>query len=193
MFTNKYGTRLIELQNNIEGVTFGKNPDGTSWQKLLGMREVEYDHKPFKVGDILYVRETWEEWTGGYAYKVPDPHATYNYPASFIGKWKPSLHMPKEAARIFLLVKAVRVERLQDITEEEAVKEGIRYFDEFAGGYHWSEDHETGGVWDTAKGCFEWGLWNSTIDKVNLELYGREANPWVWIIEFERISKEETI
>lgn len=60
IFANKYGTRLIELQNDVEGETYGKNSDGTSWHKLLAMREVEYDHKPYKPGDILYVQETWQ-------------------------------------------------------------------------------------------------------------------------------------
>lgn len=182
-FTNKYGTRLIELQNNVEGETFGKNPDGTSWQKLLGMREVEYDFKPYKPGDILYVRETWEEWTDGYVYKVPDPQAAYNYPASFIGKWKPSLYMPKEAARIFLRVKAIRVEKLGDMSIQDMIKEGIN----------------TDGI-ITNQGPIEYRvinrfeeLWNSTIKKSELDKCGFSVSPWVWVIEFERISKEEAL
>lgn len=79
---------------------------------------------PYQPGDILYVRETWSEWTDGYLYKAwaspfPQPGK------SKIMRWYPSIQMPREAARIWLKVTDVRVERLQEITESEAVKEGI--------------------------------------------------------------------
>lgn len=178
MFTNKYGTRLIEIQNEVEGETFGRNPDGSGWNKLRGYIEP----KPkYKKGEILYVRETWEEWTGGYAYKVSDPQAAYNYPASFIGKWKPSLHMPKEAARIFLRVKNVKAEKLGDMSIQDMINEGIN----------------TDGI-ITNLGPIEYRiinrfeeLWNSIVKKAELKQYGFDASPWVWVIEFERISKEE--
>lgn len=143
---------------------------------------------PYKIKDILYVRETWSEWTDGYVYKVPDNKAGYNYPASYVGKWKPSIHMPKEAARIFLKVKDVRVERLQDITEKDACKEG----------FHAGCTNVTSGPWGLDDCPEEWTareefseLWNSTINKQDIVKYGWDANPWVWVIEFERISKEE--
>ena len=72
---------------------------------------------PCSPGDILYVRETWAPSTGGIVYKASLP---YEMP-----KWCPSIHMPREAARIFLRVTGVRVERLQDITITGLQDEGI--------------------------------------------------------------------
>jgi hypothetical protein len=117
--------------------------------------------------DILYVRETvWQKigyyldvdgetkpsWYNEFRHVASDekPETGWNY------SWvkRPSIHMPKEAARIWLKVTNVRVERLQEI----ALKE-------------WKN------------------LWNSTIKKTDLDSYGWEANPWVWVIEFERCEK----
>lgn len=84
--------------------------------------------------------------------------------------------MPKEAARIWLKVTDVRVERLQEITEEQAKLEGC------------NSGMLTGPC--TARGQFE-NLWNNTIKKSDLDLYGWDANPWVWVIEFERREKSE--
>jgi hypothetical protein len=127
---------------------------------------------PYQPGDILYVRETWNVWTGGYIYKAwskPFPQAGC-YPET---KWHPSIHMPKEAARIFLKVKDVRVEQLQDITPDDAVKEGTKETfpplaaDEFR------------------------DIWNSTIKKSDFGKYGWGANPWVWVIEFSKMEAEQ--
>ncbi len=85
---------------------------------------IQYAKLPYQPGDILYVRETWSEWTDGYLYKAwnsPFPQAG----ESAMMKWHPSIHMPKEAARIWLKVTNVSVERLQDITEDGANKEKI--------------------------------------------------------------------
>lgn len=86
-----------------------------------------------------------------------------------MGVWKPSIHMPKVAARIFLKVNNVRVERLQDITEEGTVNEGIGRY----------------GKW---KLKFE-KLWDSTVNKKDIDKYGWNANPYVWVISFERCEK----
>lgn len=126
---------------------------------------------PYQPGDILYVRETWNVWTGGYIYKAwsePFPQAGC-CPET---KWHPSIHMPKEAARIFLKVKDVRVERLQDIDDKGAYEEGAGEKNAI---------YQIGGrVCDFVK------IWNKTIKKTDLDLYGWEANPWVWVIEFEK-------
>lgn len=146
------------------------------------------DVAPYKIGDVLYVRETWSEWTDGYAYKVPDNKAGYNYPALYIGKWKPSIHMPKEAARIFLQVADVRVERLQGISEEQAIKEGTPY--ELCGGWKPTfYDPDSGGPDPDFIDGFS-KLWDSTVDMKNHwmdQSWG--ANPWVWVIEFQRVEK----
>ena len=187
MKTDKYGTRLIEIQDDIEGETFGKSEDGRTWRKIRGYIEPK---APYRRGDILYVRETWSD------HYVPDDEGKgklqYCYKADGIdlkaeclpgetNRWYPSIHMPKEAARIFLRVNGVRVERLQDITWQEAAKEGC----------YGSTSDEPDPLFHipTLKGEF-WRLWNSTIKKQDLDKYGWDANPWVWVIEFERIEVE---
>lgn len=139
---------------------------------------------PYCKGDALWVRETFR--TDAYVDGRVEYRATptceekveeYDAPA----RWIPSIHMPKEAARIFLQVTDIRVERLQEITEEQAIKEGCYHGPLFEGG----EEDEI-----TAKSQFI-SLWESTIKKQDLDTYGWDANPWVWVIEFERISKED--
>ena len=76
---------------------------------------------PICTGDILYVRETWKEAPNGYYYYED----WQRNDIADITKWKPSIHMPKEAARIWLKVMNVRVERLQDITSEQIGREGV--------------------------------------------------------------------
>lgn len=133
---------------------------------------IQYVKPPYGYapGDILYVRETWcddrqfthDSTPGRYFYKASESE---NF------KWKPSIHMPKEAARIWLKVTDVRVERLQDMTDDDAEAEGC--FD----------------YTSTALGFFY--VWNSTIKKSDIDRYGWDANPWVWVIEFERCEKPE--
>lgn len=135
---------------------------------------------PYKVGDILYVRETWCKDGESYFFKADtDMDEAIIYMAINDLKWKPSIHMPKEAARIFLRVTDVRVERLQDITTEEILKEGvIQRFPNVNDEY----------TPDVLRGGFI-GLWNSTIKDSDYNNYSYKANPWVWVIEFERIEK----
>lgn len=137
---------------------------------------------PHQKGDVLYVRETWSEWTDGYLYKAwTEP---FPQPGQFPEiKWHPSIHMPKEAARIWLRVTDVRVERLQEITEAEAILEGA--IDNRA--FIHSPDNEYDHI-HTARQHFI-DIWNSTIKKTELDRYGWDANPWVWVIEFERCEK----
>lgn len=133
---------------------------------------------PHQKGDVLYVRETWSEWTDGYLYKAwTEP---FPQPGQFPEiKWKPSIHMPKEAARIWLKVTDVRVERLQEITEAEAILEGA--IDNRA--FIHSPDNEHDHI-HTAREHFI-DIWNSTIEKSDFDTYGWDANPYVWVIEFE--------
>ena len=112
--TDKYGTRLIELQNEEPGVTTIKNPDGTTTHRLLAAMEKT---PPYRPGEIMCVRETWAEYedTGGYLYRAwPEfePKDEDDAMKKLGLKWRPSIHMPKEAARLFLQVTDVRVERL---------------------------------------------------------------------------------
>lgn len=170
---------------------------------------------PICPGDILYVRETWTEECGKYYYRADydsdylDPCETLSggYPASCRNHpgcdgcmatstrihWHPSIHMPKEAARIWLKVTDVRVERLQEITEEQACMEGTDPWDEACyenNGWHPTfSDPDSGGDPNMIDGFHK--LWNSTIKKSDLDRYGWGANPWVWVIEFERCKKPE--
>ena len=155
---------------------------------------------PYQPGDILYVRETWcwepcwdcgmdteehnccdesankffnhdkGEW-GCYVYKASLEDNVY----PSVGTWHPSIHMPKEAARIWLKVTDVRVERLQDITEAGILAEGV--------------DNGKSKRWENMQRIAFENLWNSTIKKSDLDRYGWDANPWVWVIEFERCEK----
>lgn len=154
-----------------------------------GDRHQPEDLCRYKTGDVLYVRETFfcEDCTpdcSGQTDKDECPFnrvgdKCYGYKTQYIDstgviKWRPSIHMPREAARIFLKVNGVRVERLQDISPEEIIKEGF-------GNY---------------AGCFDSrepfiNLWNSTIKPAEINQYGWDANPWVWVINFERITKKE--
>lgn len=127
-------------------------------------------------GDILYVRETWAEWSGGYIFKA-DPMPSY--PHSFVDRWHPSIHMPREAARIFLRVTDVRVERLQEITDEGAKAEGAN------NGIGVSDK-----IRETAIERFQ-RIWNSTLKHMDHIRYGWAANPWVWVYCFERCEKPE--
>lgn len=182
-----------------------KRPDGS----FTGIYEYDEDERmfenqlipPYKPGDILYVRETWERfecWNcegdergncpkepkksvldkacGCYMYRVTDE-------ISGDAKWHPSIHMPKEAARIWLKVTDVRAERLQNITEDGAKAEGANWKNGKNVG--WEEK-----MWRTAIERFA-KIWDSTIKKSDLDRYGWDANPWVWVIEFGRCEPQE--
>lgn len=142
---------------------------------------------PICPGDILYVRETWKKAPNGYYYYED----WQRNDIADITKWKPSIHMPKEAARIWLKVMNVRVERLQEITDEQAKREGIQY-DECPTGFTWKQETDMHNCYTTPIGAMQ-ALWNSTIKKSDLDRYGWDANPWVWVIEFERCEKPEEI
>lgn len=173
-------------------------------QQLVEMYVRFIGKRPCEPGDILWVRETWSttekcglypNWpTSGvhYMHKAIDPDCEPAQEA----RWFPSIHMPKEAARIFLRVKNVRVERLQDMTEQDADEEGCKgcptkpaecpEFSERDRCYH---DH-----WycmHTLPQAFGRDIWDSTIKPADRDKYGWNANPWVWVIEFERCEKPE--
>lgn len=151
----------------------------------------------FKVGDILWVRETWGKLTECDVFPPYEPHeerfiyrADIGDPDHFQAKWHPSIHMPKEAARIFLRVKNVRVERLQSITNEQAIAEGFKGepCDHLNMDYiHGCTDClNTGWIMPP---LFEFAeLWDKIIKPEDISQFGWEANPWVWVIEFEKME-----
>lgn len=133
----------------------------------------QYVRPPYKVGDILYVRETWSTQYNGV--NDDNGYGAYVYKADGVeldnsegncSRWKPSIHMPKEAARIFLRVTDVSVERLQAMKYEDFNKEG------FLTSYEFME------------------LWDKTIKKEDLKFYSYKTNPWVWAIEFEVVTED---
>lgn len=140
---------------------------------------------PYHTDDILYVRETWSEGyeEGTYIYRASDKLAglpTFKESSKLI--YHPSIHMPKEAARIWLKVTDVRVERLQEISAESALAEGT---DKYI--------HTNGGLDENMTITSFIGIWNSTIKKSDLDRHGWDANPWVWVIEFERCEKPKGV
>ena len=181
---------------------------------------------PCEAGDILWVRETWSEMPYGYVYRADDEN-----PAGWDAddRWHPSIHMPKEAARIFLKVRNVWPERLQSISHFDSLNEGIAHlydnlsdaeYESWASrsGYHRKEKSEwpyinylwhghfgscgTGNrisdAWpyqfsgyESPRDSFS-SLWNSTVPLKDWEEYGWDANPWVWVIEFERCNRDGT-
>ena len=150
-------------------------------------------YPPYQQDDIMYVKETWHKYKkrigkGKSCYMAE----FYGYKASIANsedsdeKWRPSIHMPKEAVRIWLKVIGVRVERLQDITEKQAKAEGFEPVMS-------TKDSSFYTPWQGPPvGNFKY-FWNYTIKKKDLPLYGWNANPWVWVIEFEQCKKTEEI
>lgn len=150
---------------------------------------------PYHTDDILYVRETWKKAPNGYYYYED----WQRNDIADVTKWKPSIHMPKEAARIWLKVTDVRVERLQEMKPVDVIKEGA-YLDcwDCLNTYGESGSQCCYGTEEQCSQCdevmMEWEkLWNSTIKKSDIDRYGWDANPYVWVIEFERCEKPEGV
>lgn len=143
-------------------------PDSMCWPGCFANNEEDRIYRPpYQPGDILWVRETFAKSMAGTFMYLAD------YTAIMVERWQPSIHMPREAARIFLRVTGVRAERLQDINldhpgpKNQVVREGFHYLCDFI------------------------AVWERTIKPADRSSYGWEADPWVWVIEFERISKED--
>lgn len=202
--------RLVKPQPDIDGLV-----------RFDDTRFVDTDGRlykpPYQTGDILYVRETWAQCPDlfgefpEYIYRADyaendlrmgdDTTEIYSdFPACV--KWRPSIHMPKEAARLFLRVKNVRVERLLTpfFADGAAVlalkKEGVVLPTECVeciSNYGTPAcvdacDDSECGILDDVRGNFS-DIWNSTVKPADLALYGWNANPWVWVIEYERCDK----
>lgn len=193
MFTNKYGTRLIERQNDApEPVEFiGEDGVKRTRRSLVACAECK---PPYQPGDVLYVRETWgicgfddDAMAMSVTYKADDSCAEIKlsegkYQKYYDGMsesepdWHPSIFMPKEAARLFLRVTSIKTEKLQDITNAGALAEGC-------------DGSLSVAPYDFSVEKFE-TVWDSTVKKSDIDRYGWGANPWVWVINFERCEKE---
>lgn len=188
--------RVIKLPENMDGIPVGKSRDSNN--PLGFMYPGGIKRPPYQPGDILYVRETWHKYTKRVG-NGEGCHLTefYGYKASIANSedanepWKPSIHMPKEAARIWLKVTDVRVERLWEITEDGAKAEGAKQCYEHVDRL---ENKPVTYLAEDGHGYYVLGfknIWNSTIKKPDLDQYGWDASPWVWVIEFERCEKQE--
>ncbi|MBY0483473.1 hypothetical protein [Nitrosomonas sp.] len=156
-------------------------------RELSNNHDFQLDRCPFgKSGDRLWVRETWqgplfddeipEDWNSD-KYKTPE-YCYYKASGdscdftdaddNFVERWSPSIHMPRWASRILLEVTNVRVERLQDISEEDAIAEGI--ISPMFGSDLDRMQYRAGfqNLWESINGKGSWDL-----------------NPWVWCITFE--------
>lgn len=163
----------------------GENPNWTGYIKdglmlYNGNNEPCCRKSPYQVGDVMYVRETWSEGygEGTYIYKADDKLAELpEFKESSKLIYHPSIHMPKEAARLWLKVTDVRMERLQEITADGIRSEGLSSMAVHAG--------------DMEIALKEWELlWNRTIKKTDIDRYGWDANPWVWVMEFDEFMEE---
>ena len=166
-------------------------------------------HVPYSIGDVLWVRETWFklwhldandqtiEGTEAFYYAAdgynPTPFNSFPDEDGYTGdrecpRWKPSIFMPKTACRIFLRVKNVRAERVQDITVDDVTREGVKDVDNEIRNQD-QTTHESIRNWNLAWAQFQFQtLWDSLNAKRG---YGWDINPWVWVIEFERVDKPE--
>lgn len=195
----------MELNPKIE-TTLGKYKTLKGYFAVFGNEKEEYTRfvkSPYgQPGDWLWVRETsrrvshygfedpfTEFKAGGNTAHCTIPDLDQIIPMS---NWKPSIHMPKIAARLWLEMEKLTLERVQDISEEDAKAEGIPYSDVLEG-YEcqccFLKGHKGGdllcedGAFPTAKESFQ-SLWHS--------INGREswdANPWVWVIKYKELSR----
>lgn len=155
-------------------------------------------------GDRLWVRETWAATArqdelapkdfpadvGVFMYRADRPNETPSGCAGGLGKWRPSIHMPRRFSRLTLEVKGVRVERLKAISREDAIAEGIRRVHGFdvpaaMGGLPegtWSYSGAGDNWWGTPEAAFA-SLWRSVYGAASWA-----ANPWVWVIDFKRVT-----
>lgn len=167
-----------------------RDPDDPEHIAFLAMMPDDHEEiyvPKYQPGDILYVRETWQMvryLKPRMALPVDFKEIEYFYKAGgeiansdgTPFKWRPSIHMPKEAARIFLRVVSVKPERLRDMVLADVLMEGITEGDSYED--TWKRWRDT---------------WNSTISPADLPTYGWEANPWVWVIRFERCEKPQEV
>lgn len=190
--------RLVKLPSYIKQQEDGLYTlwaEGTCYENQYLEEIITYIKQPYQPGDILYVRETWKKAPNGYYYYED----WQRNDIADVTKWKPSIHMPKEAARIWLKVTDVRVERLQEMKPVDVIKEGA-YPDcwDCLNTYGESGSQCCYGTEEQCSQCdevmMEWEkLWTSTIKKSDLDRYGWESNPYVWVIEFERCEKPEGV
>lgn len=193
---------LLSKDYDVEGMEYfiaTSKPDSNSIKSILGAEQCPYG----QVGDRLWVRESWatdaqvddvkpSDLSKGetIVYLADDTVRTTGCRLISKGKNRPSTHMPRWASRILLEVTDVRVERLQDITEEDAKADGVAFFDEVHNHQPMYMDYETDEFWlRTPKESFK-SLWQSINKKRG---YVWDANPWVWVVSFKVLEENQNL
>lgn len=184
--------RKTQTRRLIKGVEKANRYKG-HWQPELDGIEV-YDFQTgnllgeisvkckYNVGDILWVRETWQHiGYGTYNFRADGGERKYGTNGA---RWMPSIFMPKDACRLFLKVTKIKVQRLQDISEDDAMAEGVEediiYNKDFSETKAWKSYVKRFDICEVARISYH-TLW----EKING--HGSwEKNPFVWVIEFER-------
>ena len=147
---------------------------------------------PYDSGDTLWVRETWTAWsptmgTMPEIYYRADNILNPENKNFFAVTWRPAIYMPKSIARLFLRVTDTRLVRLQDITDDDAEREGCE-----ADWFDFSDDPDYPRMEITATPRMAFAeLWDSLRKPADRVKYGWAANPWVWRIAFERCEKPD--
>jgi hypothetical protein len=177
----KTQTRRMLKHKSIDlGIAPSANADHPTWIQFYHPKggPLTCVKRPYAPGDRLWLREavTWvSAW--GWRYRADNDDLTEKRESGEVGKWRPSIHMPRSASRLTLTVTDVRVQRLQEISEEDSQAEGAMFHD--GGGLgHSGWRHDYCDVYVNARGSFA-ALWNS--------LHGPRAwaeNPWVVALTF---------
>ena len=205
--------RVVKPQPRSENSYFGGEVTHSTDKKLMGcvgfcrsplaVCDHDYARIRYHVGDVLWVRETWRstdfeyhdgKWTASIQYKDGNkgPRVSWWHPIDF-GEpdnciyfktgWRPSIHLPREAARLFLRVTDVKVKRLHDISLKDIEQEGFYCEPEYMNPFrmvHYA--YEPGMRIHFAK------FWDSLNAKRG---FSWKTNPWVWVISFEKTEKPE--
>jgi hypothetical protein len=164
---------------NAQEVQSILNGSKTMFREVIKHKDSSRERCPYQVGQKIFCKETFEIWDDGLVYKAD------NSPANIVSKWKPAQHMKQEHSRLTLLIKEIRVEKLGDISEEDAIKEG-KYLDRCAC-LPRKKDKSPIDACFSQYFCYIHGeefkhAWNATHKKPEEKF---EANPWVWVISFE--------
>lgn len=193
LFSTPMVKAILEGKKTVTRRVIATQPDNECYFQMRlegGILTIDYnqgDENPtvkFPYGDIMWVRETWNKYVtsdcvGGvttrYRYKADDKDECY--------QWKPSIHMPKEACRLKLKIVSIRVERLHDITEEDAKRECAKF---------WVHGH--GSVTESEiaadPGYLNFGDYKTGFQMLWISINGQDSwdsNPWVWRIEFTKL------
>jgi hypothetical protein len=180
--------RIVKPQPKQELDFFGWELHPKKLQVAFGTgNKVDSFHKfPFgQVGDVLWVRETFG--TGKESGKTYYKANAGNF-NMLVDKWKPSIFMPKDAARIWLKITNIKIERLHDISEKDAILEGVeKEFSILFNEWRFKDYYNVKSDWRSAVSSFQ-SLW-ANINGIN----SWNSNPFVWVIEFERIEKPSEV